>query len=297
MAASCRFSRFLWNPHKCRVVNVARRCLSVQTEREAEVRYLDGDASGVAVLAMNRPKTRNAIGKNILQLFQESLEKFKFDKSLRVIILKSDVKGAFCAGADLKERAAMKEEEVGPFVAKLRSTILDFMNLPLPTIAAIDGTALGGGLEIALGCDIRVAADSAKMGLTETKLAIIPGGGGTQNLARVCGPSVAKELIFTARALDGVEAHRMGVVNHVVEQNDDGDAAYLKALQLAKEIAPQGPIALRMAKLAINKGSEVDLMSGLAFEQQCYAQVIPTKDRMEGLMAFKEKRPPQYKGE
>ncbi|XP_030291341.1 methylglutaconyl-CoA hydratase, mitochondrial isoform X2 [Sparus aurata] len=121
--------------------------------------------------------------------------------------------------------------------------------------------------------------------------------GGTQRLSRVIGVSLAKELIFAARVIDGTEACRLGLVSHSVEQNQSGDAAYLRALELAREINPQGPIAVRMAKLAINQGIEVDLSTGLAIEEACYAQVIPTKDRLEGLAAFKEKRRPQFKGE
>ncbi|XP_071458676.1 methylglutaconyl-CoA hydratase, mitochondrial isoform X3 [Marmota flaviventris] len=200
-------------------------------------------------------------------------------------------------GADLKERAKMHSSEVGPFVSKIRAVINDIANLPVPTIAAIDGLALGGGLELALACDIRVAASSAKMGLVETKLAIIPGGGGTQRLPRAIGMSLAKELIFSARVLDGQEAKAVGLISHVLEQNQEGDAAYRKALGLAREFLPQGPVAMRVAKLAINQGMEVDLVTGLAIEEACYAQTIPTKDRLEGLLAFKEKRPPRYKGE
>ncbi|XP_076360345.1 methylglutaconyl-CoA hydratase, mitochondrial [Tachypleus tridentatus] len=259
--------------------------------------YLTGKQEGVAVIAMNRPQAKNAISLNLVSMFEEALHAVKFDKSLRVLIIRSLIPGVFCAGADLKERAKMSESEVGPFVARLRGMSIEIHDLPVPTIAVLDGAAMGGGLELALACDLRVAASSAKMGLVETKLAIIPGAGGTQRLPRVVGPSVAKELIFTGRIIDGNQAHSIGLVNHVVEQNQTGDAAYHKALELAEEIVPQGPVALRMAKLAINKGTEVDLNSGLAYEQAFYAQVIPTKDRIEGLQAFKEKRPPCYKGE
>ncbi|XP_037654365.1 methylglutaconyl-CoA hydratase, mitochondrial isoform X3 [Choloepus didactylus] len=200
-------------------------------------------------------------------------------------------------GADLKERVKMHSSEVGPFVSKARAVINEIANLPVPTIAAIDGLALGGGLELALACDVRVAASSAKMGLVETKLAIIPGAGGTQRLPRAIGMSLAKELIFSARVLDGHEAKAIGLISHVLEQNQEGDAAYKKALDLAQEFLPQGPVAMRVAKLAINQGMEVDLVTGLAIEEACYAQTIPTKDRLEGLLAFKEKRPPRYKGE
>lgn len=170
-------------------------------------------------------------------------------------------------------------------------------HLRVPVIAALDGTALGGGLEMSLACDLRVAADTAKLGLVETKLAIIPGAGGTQRLPRLINPAIAKELIFTGRVVDGSSAHKLGIVNHVVPQSTNGDAAYVKALQLAREILPNGPVAVEMAKKAINRGCQLDLNSGMGVEEACYAQVIPTKDRVEGLKAFKEKRKPEYTGQ
>ncbi|KAK1800548.1 hypothetical protein P4O66_005764 [Electrophorus voltai] len=265
---------------------------------DLSVRYLDGDDSGIVVFGINRPKAKNAISKNLVKMMSEAVESVKKNNKVRTVILCSMVPGIFCAvGADLKERAKMDQREVGPFVSKARALITELGNLPMPTIAAIDGVALGGGLEMALACDIRIAGTSAKMGLVETKLAIIPGAGGTQRLPRAIGVSLAKELIFSARVMDGTEAKTLGLVNHAVEQNESGDAAYLRALELAREFNPQGPIAIRMAKLAINQGIEVDLTTGLAIEEACYAQVIPTKDRLEGLAAFKEKRPPRYKGE
>uniref|UniRef100_A0A8D0FTR9 AU RNA binding methylglutaconyl-CoA hydratase n=1 Tax=Strix occidentalis caurina TaxID=311401 RepID=A0A8D0FTR9_STROC len=204
----------------------------------------------------------------------------------------------FCFCADLKERAKMHSSEVSSFVSKARATVNEMANLPVPTIAAIDGTALGGGLELALACDIRVAASSAKMGLVETKLAIIPGAGGTQRLPRTIGVSLAKELIFSARIVDGEEAKSIGLISHVVEQNEAGDAAYRRALALAREFLPQGPVAMRVAKLAINQGMEVRICTFHKSKQKPgWQQTIPTKDRIEGLLAFKEKRPPRYKGE
>jgi len=259
--------------------------------------YLDGTHEGVAVIGFNRPKAKNAVSKKMLAEMNEALDTLKFDNNLRVLIVRSHVPGVFCAGADLKERAKMAPSEVGSFVAGIRSIIQGFYNFPAPTIVALDGAALGGGLELSLSCDLRIASDTAKLGLTETKLAIIPGGGGTQNLPRIIGPALAKELIFTGRAIDGVEASRVGLANHSVPQNDAGDAAYQRCLELAAEIVTQGPVALRMAKAAINKGMGVDLASGLAYEEAYYAQVIPTKDRIEGLTAFREKRAPKYTGE
>ncbi|TNM92462.1 hypothetical protein fugu_019474 [Takifugu bimaculatus] len=283
----------LWTCHH----RVVTRRLSSESKDELRVRYLDGQDSGIVVVGINRPKAKNAISKNLVKLMFEAVQDIKKNNKVRSVIICSVVPGIFCAGADLKERAKMQQSEVGPFVSKARALISEIGNLPMPTIAAIDGSALGGGLEMALSCDIRIASSTAKMGLVETKLAIIPGAGGTQRLPRLINTSLAKELIFAARVVDGSEASRLGLVSHAVEQNSVGDAAYQRALELAREINPQGPIAVRMAKLAINQGMEVDLSTGLAIEEACYAQVIPTKDRLEGLAAFKEKRLPNYKGE
>ncbi|XP_077200603.1 methylglutaconyl-CoA hydratase, mitochondrial isoform X1 [Paroedura picta] len=268
-----------------------------EEEEELRVRYLDDEHKGIVVLGINRAHSKNALNKNVIKTISKVLEALKSDKKVRTVIFRSEVPGVFCAGADLKERAKMHSSEVSSFVSRARATINDIANLPVPTIAAIDGIALGGGLELALACDIRVAVTSAKMGLVETKLAIIPGAGGTQRLPRIIGVSLAKELIFSARVVDGNEAKLIGLINHVVEQNEGGDAAYRRALALGKEFLPQGPVAMRVAKLAINQGMEVDMLTGLAIEEACYAQTIPTKDRIEGLLAFKEKRPPRYKGE
>lgn len=275
---------------------ILRQSLRCQSAANPEF-IISRPEDGIVVLGMNRPKARNAISKSLVTSIENAIQEVKFDPSIRAVIFRSHVPGAFCAGADLKERAQMKPEEVGPFVSRLRGFIGEIRDLPCATIAAVDGFALGGGLELAMSCDLRVASNTAKMGLTETKLAIIPGAGGTQTLTRIVGPAKAKELIFTAKVFDGNYASDIGLVNSVVEQNQDGDAAYQGALELAQAIKPQGPVALRMAKLAVNKGSEVDLATGLSIEQQCYAQVIPTKDRIEGLTAFREKRQPNYTGE
>lgn len=227
--------------------------------------------------------------------------KYEHLGKLRVLIIRSVVPGIFCAGADLKERFTMSTSEVTQFVSKLQALSSRIYHFPTPTIAAIDGVALGGGLEYALAADLRVASANAKLGLVETKLAIIPGAGGTQYLSRLLPVNIAKELIFTGRIIDGTnDAAAMiqyGLVNSVVEQNAQGDAAYQRALQLAEEILTSGPIALRAAKLAINAGTQVDLASGLIIEGCCYQQVINTKDRLEGLAAFREKRKPEYTGE
>ncbi|RZC43321.1 methylglutaconyl-CoA hydratase, mitochondrial [Asbolus verrucosus] len=257
---------------------------------------LEGSDKGIVVFAFNRPKQKNAFSANFVHELNTALYKVSVDTSARVLLLRSLVPGVFCAGADLKERATMPQEQVGQFVAGLRSLMDKIHNLPIPVIGAIDGLALGGGLEISLACDIRVASSEAKMGLVEGRLAVIPGAGGTQRLPRLINPSVAKELIYTARIIDGATAQDLGIVSHVVPQNSNGNAAYVKSLEIAREILPNGPIAIQMAKKAINKGTQVDLSTGLAIEEACYAQIIPTKDRIEGLQAFQEKRKPNYTG-
>lgn len=274
-----------------------RNITTVVDDEDFKMELMDGAQEGIAVFSMSRAKAKNSFSRNMVKQLRLAIDAVKFDPAVRVVVIRSAIPGIFCAGADLKERASMKPEEVGPFVASLRSMVTEFSELPMPTIAALDGAALGGGLEMALGCDIRTASDNSKLGLVETKLAIIPGAGGTQRLPRLVGLAVAQELIFTSRVLNGLEAKEIGLVNHCVEQNESGDAAYQRAMKLAEEIIPQGPVAVKMAKIAINKGIQVDLQSGLAVEQGCYAQVIPTKDRIEGLTAFKEKRKPQYRGE
>uniref|UniRef100_A0AAY4CNJ7 Enoyl CoA hydratase domain containing 2 n=1 Tax=Denticeps clupeoides TaxID=299321 RepID=A0AAY4CNJ7_9TELE len=219
------------------------------------------------------------------------------DSAVRVVVFRSLLPGVFCAGADLKERARMSNSEAEHFVLGLRSLMNEIAALPMPTIAAVDGFALGGGLELALACDLRTAAHTAQMGLIETTRGLLPGAGGSQRLPRAVGFAVAKELIFTGRRVGGEEALQLGLVNRAVEQNQAGDAAYREALCLAREILPQAPIAVRMAKEAMNRGMEVDIASGMAIEGMCYARVIPTRDRQEGMAAFIEKRKPRYTGE
>uniref|UniRef100_A0A1B0D308 Enoyl-CoA hydratase n=1 Tax=Phlebotomus papatasi TaxID=29031 RepID=A0A1B0D308_PHLPP len=218
------------------------RHFSAAKETEVEVERLQGDKRGIAILALNRPSAKNAFSRSLVDKLIDSVDSLWHDKDVRVVVLRSLVPGAFCAGADLKERAKQSPEEVVRFVKKLRGVLTQIEQLPMPVIAAVDGFALGGGLEMALACDIRCASVDAKMGLVETRLAIIPGAGGTQRLPRTVSPSLAKELIFTAKVFTGAEAKEMGICTHTVPQNDTKDAAYLKALEIATEILPNGPV-------------------------------------------------------
>lgn len=272
-------------------------CSPVDAGREIQVRALEGLDQGITEILMNRPSARNALGNVFVSQLLEALAQLREDRHVRVLIFRSGVKGVFCAGADLKEREQMSEAEVGVFVQRLRGLMNEIAAFPAPTIAAMDGFALGGGLELALACDLRVAASSAVMGLIETTRGLLPGAGGTQRLPRCLGVALAKELIFTGRRLSGMQAQALGLVNHAVAQNEEGNAAYHRALALAQEILPQAPIAVRLGKLAIDRGIEVDIASGMAIEGICYAQNIPTRDRLEGMAAFREKRTPKFVGE
>lgn len=245
----------------------------------------------IATILLNRPDKANALSVQMLNEIQDILENVKYNPAIRCVIITGAGEKAFCAGADLKERATMNQEEVRKTVALIRKTINDIEELPKPVIAAINGVAFGGGTELALACDFRIAASHAVLGLTETSLGIIPGAGGTQRLARLIGKGKAKELIYTARRVEAAEAETIGLVEYVEED------CLGKAMELAQMIAKNGPIAVSQAKLAIDKGYEMDLQSGLAFEQAAYERTIPTKDRLEGLQAFKEKRAPNYIGE
>ncbi|KAI0637962.1 ClpP/crotonase [Trametes polyzona] len=250
---------------------------------------------GITSLLLNRPKSKNAISLRLLKEFQECLDTVQFDKSTRVLIVRSSTVGSFCAGADLIERATMSKAQVDKFLIDLRRALGTLEGLPVPTIAAIDGPALGGGLELGLACDLRVAGHAVtKIGLTEVKLGIIPGAGGTQRLTRLLGLAKAKDLIFTARVLTAAEAHQAGVVDYV---SDPDTTAFDKALQLAQQISANAPLALKAAKQAISRVPELGLESGLDFERASYEPLLHTKDRLEALQAFKEKRAPVFKGE
>jgi len=260
---------------------------------EIRLERLAGDEAGIVLLGLDRPAAKNALGRQLMAEFRQALADLRFDPAARVVVVHSLVPGVFCAGADLKERAGMSQGETAAFVHGLRSAFTELEDLPMPVIAVLEGAAFGGGLELALAADLRVAGADTKLGLVETALAIIPGAGGTQRLPRLIGASRAKELIFTARRIGAAEAERLGLVDRVAPAGGALDAA----LALAREILPNGPVALRMAKQAVNRGAALDRDSGLAFEQACYAQVVPTKDRLEGLAAFRDKRKPQYRGE
>ncbi|MDR6224816.1 enoyl-CoA hydratase [Desmospora profundinema] len=248
---------------------------------------------GISIITLNRPEVYNALNLSALEELKRIVQELVHSKATRVVVITGSGEKAFCSGADLKERRGMNEEQVRRYILTIRETFQAVARLPKPVIAAVNGVALGGGMELALACDLRVADEHAVFGLTETSLGIIPGAGGTQRLARLAGPSKAKELIFTARRITARDALEMGLLNQVVE----ADTVMEAAMELAERINQNAPLALSQAKFAIDYGMEADLDTGLALETKAYEALIPTKDRLEGLNAFKEKRKPIYLGE
>jgi len=246
----------------------------------------------VAVLTLNRPQAMNSFNFAMLRALKEKMEAIHFDPEVRVAVVVGAGEKAFCAGADLKERATLSEVEVKRFIFTIRNLFTFIESLSKPVIAAVNGVALGGGTELALACDIRIASETASMGLTETRLAIIPGAGGTQRMPRLVGRGKAKELIFTGRRVDAREALDIGLVNKVCAPESLLD----ECRAMAAMICETGPVAIQQAKYAINQGIETDLQTGLAIESNAYWLTIPTEDRLEGLAAFREKRKPVYKG-
>jgi len=246
----------------------------------------------IATVTLNRPEAANAMSLALLKEYVDVLDQLAHDRSIRVVLLTGAGEKVFCAGADLKERQTMDEVTTKKTIALIGEAITKTEQLPQPVIAMINGMALGGGLELALACDIRVAATTAKLGLTETSLGIIPRAGGTQRLSRLIGAGRAKELIYTARKITAEEAEKLGIVEHIYIQ----ELLVSETEKLAAEIAENAPLALIQAKRAIQQGMQTDLKTGIEIERLAYERLLHTEDRLEGLAAFKEKRAPQYKG-
>lgn len=247
----------------------------------------------IATITLNRPEVLNCFNFETLTLLEELVQEIHTDKEVRAVIITGAGPKAFSAGADLKERRTLNDQQVRRNVKKIGDVFTQISELPQPTIAAINGFAFGGGLELALVCDFRFAVPSAKMGLTETSMAIIPGAGGTQRLPRLIGEAKAIELILTAKRLSANEALVYGLLTQVVESEQLLGACE----ELARAIMKNGPIAVQQAKFAIKNGMNVDLNTGLKIESKAYEITIPTKDRIEALNAFNEKRPPNFIGE
>jgi enoyl-CoA hydratase/carnithine racemase len=264
----------------------------------ADILLQERTEDGILILTLNRPEAMNCFNFDLLAALAEVIREANFDTALRCIVITGasggdPKKASFSTGADLKERKEMIPDQVRRYVFTIRNTFTAVEQVRVPVVAAINGFAFGGGIELAMACDIRIASSAATMGLTETSLAIIPGAGGTQRLPRIIGIAKAKELIFTARRIDAKTALDIGLVNRVVEP----DQLMSAALEMAREIAKNGPIGVAQAKFAINNGMEASLGVALPLESKAYEATIPTKDRLEALAAFAEKRKPVFKGE
>jgi enoyl-CoA hydratase/carnithine racemase len=275
----------------------------VATSEEKGERKLDDEAAdpllvdrrddGIVIVTINRPERMNALDRPTLARGRTLIRDILYDKTVRVLVVTGTGDRAFCAGADLKEREDMTMVEVRQYIQYIRDTFTEVESLPIPVIAAINGVSMGGGTELALACDIRIAAPSAKIALNETSLGIIPGGGGTVRLPRLVGRGLAKELILTARWVDAEEALRIGLVNKVAPEGKLMETA----IEMAEMILQNGPVAITQAKYVINRGLEMPIEEALQLESDGYEVCIPTKDRVEALIAFKEKRKPDFKGE
>ncbi len=251
-----------------------------------------GDGGHVVELALDRPSAMNAISTDLSREITAVTAALAADDSVRAVVVTSTHEKAFCVGADLKERSSFTDAQMMDHRLVSRLAYRGVLDLPVPAVAAVEGYALGGGMEIALSCDVVVAGERATMGLPEVGVGVIPGGGGTQLLTRRVGWSRAASMIFTARRLSAAEAHGLGVVDELVPAGSARD----RALELAAQIAANSPVAVRNAKKAMRLGMGTDLAAGLEIEDGCWRATAFSQDRAEGVAAFVEKRVPKWPG-
>jgi enoyl-CoA hydratase/carnithine racemase len=247
-------------------------------------------ADGIGTITLDRPPM-NALNAQLQEELRAAAMSLSADGNVRAVIVYGGEK-VFAAGADIKEMAAMSYVDMSARAPELSSAFDAVARIPKPVVAAITGYALGGGCELALACDWRVAAEDAKLGQPEINLGVIPGAGGTQRLPRLIGPARAKDLIMSGRMVDATEALAIGLVDRVVPASE----VYPAAVELASRYARGPAAALRAAKLAIDGGLSMDLPAGLAWESQLFAALFATQDRVEGMTAFVEKRKPNFTG-
>jgi enoyl-CoA hydratase/carnithine racemase len=251
------------------------------------------DTEGVAVVTMSRPEALNAMNTQMMMDLRDCFSAYYVEpEQARCLVLTGEGERGFCTGADLKERRGMTDEAWRRQHAVIEQAVRAIMDCPVPIIAAVNGAAFAGGLELALACDFIYAAEHARFALTEVTLGIMPGAAGTQNLPRAVGTRRAKEIILCGEPLGSAEALQWGLVNRVLP------AAELMPAVLARaaRIAANAPVSVRQAKKAIDKATELDRASGYAFELEAYNRTIVTEDRQEGIDAFNEKRKPRYRG-
>jgi enoyl-CoA hydratase/carnithine racemase len=255
-----------------------------------------GEGKRVAELVLDRPKAMNAVSTDMARAISAAcagLAADGADRAASVVVLTSTHERAFCVGADLKERNSFADADLMRQRPYTRAAYTGVLELPMPTIAAVHGFALGGGFEMALACDVIVADPTAVVGLPEVSVGVIPGGGGTQLLPRRVGAARAAQLIFTGRRVPAAEALALGLVDVLAEEGQDR----AEALALAERIAGNSPVGLRAAKRALRLGQGVDLRAGLDIEDAAWRTTAFSGDRVEGVAAFNEKRAPRWPGE
>ena len=257
-----------------------------------ELPLVERTPEGVVWVTLDRPDARNALSKAVNLELTRLARELGADRSVRAVVLTGTGEAAFCAGADLKERKGVPAADAGPFIDAISGAIDAWARIPHPTLCVLNGSAYGGGLELALACDLRIIVDGAELGLTEVRLGIMPGAGGTQRLPRLIGVAAAKEMILLGRRVAAARALELGLVMQVVAR------AGLRAAAdgVVAELAGCAPRSLAMAKAAIDRGVDVGIDEGLRIERQCYDVTLFSEDRDEGLRAFAEKRPPRYTG-
>lgn len=247
---------------------------------------------GIATITLNRPEALNAFDEDVVNEVLQAVEDVQADNSVRVVVLTGAGEKAFSAGADIKTMKgfnALKARQLSLMGEKLCNALED---MDKPVIAAINGYALGGGLEVAMACDLRLASEKARMGQTEINIGLIPGWGGTQRLTRLIGKTKAKELIFTGKMITPQKAEKLGIVNQIIPQEQFRE----KVREVAEELASKAPVALKVAKSVINRGADMSLDSAIALEREGFGVVGSTEDLQEGVSAFTEKRKPEFKG-
>ncbi len=247
---------------------------------------------GIATVTVNRPSSLNALNKVVLLELQQVFEELENDIEVLAVIITGTGSKAFVAGADITELQKLSALEARDASILGQSVFSRIENLSKPVIAAVNGYALGGGCELAMSCDIRIASETAKFGLPELRLGVIPGYAGTQRLPRLIGKGHAKNLILTGDQIDAQEAYRIGLVTKVVAP----DALLMSAKEVAAKIASNGRVAVKLAKSAINKGMDVDFESGQAYEAEIFGMCFATEDQCEGMTAFVEKRKANFVG-
>jgi enoyl-CoA hydratase len=245
-----------------------------------------------AVLTLNRPEARNAFNAELLHALRDTLAEASEDERVRAVVITGAGERAFCAGADVRQMQAMSIDDARRWSQLGHEAFQYLEGMALPTVAAINGVAVGGGCEVALACDLRYADENAQLGQPEIKLGMIPGWGGTQRLPRLVGQSRALDLVLTGRLIDAREARRIGLVDEVVPAG----RALAASLELAAQFAGLPPLAVRYAKHAIHVGRDLDLREANGVEIETFTRAFDTEDRVEGLAAFLEKRAPQFKG-